>query len=140
MLCKEHFVRLLGIALAAFVLVFAGSAGAGSALACANSAGVDATVQTQQTHAIADAAPVVVAQPQRALPAVEHHHHAPGPHDHGSHSDCCMLCCGAAVPHVLLQEPVIFFARPQARGPGFASAAVSAQALAGLPFRPPRAL
>ena len=134
-------MRPFGLFVAVMMLALAGLVGTASA--CTGTASVSAApaqtqtpVQTQLAHS-AEALRIVAVSHQRAE-AGDQHHDVPHQHDHGGSAGCCMPCCGATAPHVLLQDSEIFLERPLVRAFFVAAPAAVAKVVAGLPFRPPR--
>jgi hypothetical protein len=138
---SEQLVRPFGLFVAVMVLAFAGLTG--SALACGNTDTANPLAAPAQpparvqTNIVAEAAPIVVVSLHRTEPA-GHRHDGPHQHDHGGATGCCMLCCSATAPHILVQDSEVFLDRPFVRAFFVAAPAAIAQAVAGLPFRPPR--
>lgn len=130
------------LALASLTGTASACTGAGSASASAAPALIPTQVQTRtqvQTHVAnsAEAAPIAVVSHQRAG-AAGYHHDGPHQHDHSGATGCCMLCCCATAPHILLQDSEILLDRPLVRAFFVAAPAAVAKIVAGLPFRPPR--
>jgi hypothetical protein len=120
-------VRPVGLFVAVMVLALASLAGIASAYTVAASASA-APAQTQvqvQTQFANSAEAVTIAV-------------VPHQHDHGGSTGCCLLCCSATAPHILLQDTEVFLDRPPVRAFFVAAPAAVAKVVAGLPFRPPR--
>jgi len=144
-------VRPFGLFVAMMMLALASLTGTASACTGTSTVAVSAPAapaliptQTQvhtqvQSHVAnsAEVLPIVAVSYQRAE-AAGYQHDGPHQHDHSGATGCCMLCCCATAPHILLQDSEIFLDRPFVRAFFVAAPAAVARIVAGLPFRPPR--
>jgi hypothetical protein len=126
-----HAWRLL---LVLALLVLAGPFCSGQAVACDRDTVAKAETEQSQTE-------TRFAASRRETSAQHRHdHQGPHEHEHGCPEGCCMLCCAAAVPHVLTAEPGIFLPPAGQAEPPPPRVVAVAEAGGCLPFRPPRAI
>ena len=130
-------MRAYRVVLALGLLLLAGVAVSGTAMAC--ELGTATNSGFSQDIEVAPKASVLAETHDEH--ASSGHHHPPGQHDHdnGCPNGCCVVCCGIAAPHVL--APATEFFSVGTVVPHFALAPSTEVAVKAvwLPYRPPRA-